>query len=384
MKMRRIAAVAHKEVREILRDRISTLLAFLLPVMFMFLFGYGMARDAENIPFAILDYDRSAMSRDYGHQYIDSRYFHFKGYLRHEREIERLLTKGAVRAVILIPEHFQERMLAGYPAAVQALLDGTFTRSTRTTMGYIEAIHSAAAGEILVSYAAGRLGIPVERVREGLQPVKLEVRYVHNEEIRTIWALAPALILLNLTLIAPLLTALGVVRERETGAIYNIYASTASRAEFLAGKLLPYVVISFIDGLLLWLMAVYLFGAPFRGSVLLFLTTTLVYVIGASGFGLLLSLLVRTQAAALMLSVILSFLLVSQFSGMWTPVSSLTGLNALLAHLLPLMYYNDIIEGVFLKGMGFGTLGWELLVIAVQAAAILALGHHLFRKRLRE
>jgi ABC-2 type transport system permease protein/ribosome-dependent ATPase len=186
-----------------------------------------------------------------------------------------------------------------------------------------------------------------------------------------------------LTLVAPLLAALGVVREKETGSIYNVYASTVSRAEYLAGKLAPYVVMSFISGVILWLMVIYQFRVPFRGSLGLFFVTTFLYVVCASGFGLLLSLLVRTQQAALMISVILSFLIVGQFSGIFTPVSSLTGLNGVIARLLPPMYYNDVLEAVFLKGMGFAAVGWEAAVIAVQAAAVLTLAHALFHKRVR-
>src|SRR5262245_2142982 len=125
MKLERVVAVAYKEWREVLRDRIFCALAFLLPLLFMLIFGYGMARDVENVPFAIVDYDRSAMSRDYAHRYIDSRYFRFKGYLRHEQEVDPLLAAGAVRAVMIIPQHFQEFLLAGRAAPVQVLLDGT-------------------------------------------------------------------------------------------------------------------------------------------------------------------------------------------------------------------------------------------------------------------
>jgi ABC-2 type transport system permease protein len=388
MKLQRVGAVAYKEWREVLRDRLVFSLSFLLPVLLMLVFGYGMTRDVENVPFAVVDYDHSASSRDYAHHFIDSRYFQFRGYLIDEREASRMLVDGTIRAVIIIPEQFQQRLSAGQEAQVQTLLDGTFTRSIRIVQGYIEAIHTAAVGEMQMSYVARHTGVSLEQARELMQPLKLEVRYLYNEEVRSIWAMAPSLIMLILTLVAPLLTALGVVRERETGAIYNVYASTASRAEFLAGKLLPYVLISFVDGFLLWLMVVYQFRVPFRGSLGLFLLATLVYVLSTASFGLLLSLVVRSQQAALMISVIVSFLVVNQFSGIFTPVSSLTGLNALIAHLLPAMYYNDVIEGSFLKaGAGVAasplvTHGWKVGVMALQSAVVLALAHRLFHKRI--
>jgi ABC-2 type transport system permease protein len=381
MNGKRVLAVAHKEWREIIRDRIFCALAFLMPVMLMVVFGYGMSHDVQDLPFAAVDDDRSDMSRDYIRHFTDSRYFRFKGYLQSTREADRLLANGMIRILIVIPPRFQEQLAKGRAVQIQTLLDGTFTQTIRTAAGYVEAINGDANAELQVRYAARRLNLPPQRAEVLLQPVKLEVRYLYNQEMRSIWAVAPSLIMLILTLMAPLLTALGVVREKETGAIYNIYSSTVSRAEFLAGKLLPYTLISFINAIILWLIAVYYFRAPFRGSLPFFALATLLYVVCTSSFGLLLSLLVRTQQAALMISVMLSFMIVGQFSGIFTPVSSLTGASLDLAHLFPPMYYNDVVEGVFLKRLGFAALWWDAVVFIIFTGVVLALSHTLFRKR---
>jgi ABC-2 type transport system permease protein len=349
--------------------------------MLMVLFGYGMSHDVQDLPFAVVDYDRTDMSRDYVHHFTGSRYFYFKGYVQSTREADRLLADGTIRFLIVIPDHFQEQLLEGEAVQIQTLLDGTFTQTIRTAEGYLEAIHGAVNGELQVQYAARHLNIPLERAEVLLQPVRLEVRYLYNQEMRSIWAVAPSLIMLITTLMAPLLAALGVVREKETGAIYNVYSSTVSRAEFLAGKLLPYTLISSINAVILWVIAVYYFRAPFKGSLSFFILATLMYVVCTTGFGLLLSLLVRTQQAALMISVILSFMIVGQFSGIFTPVSSLTGPSYVMAHLFPPMYYNDVVEGVFLKGMGFAALWWDAVVMALFSAAVLVMSYALFRKR---
>jgi drug efflux transport system permease protein len=381
MNGKRVLAVAHKEWREIVRDRIFCALAFLMPAMLMVLFGYGMSHDVQDLPFAVVDYDRTDMSRDYVHHFTGSRYFHFKGYVQSTREADRLLADGTIRFLIVIPDHFQEQLLKGEAVQIQTLLDGTFTQTIRTAEGYLEAINGAVNGELQMEYVARHLNVPLERAAVLLQPVRLEVRYLYNQEMRSIWAVAPSLIMLITTLMAPLLAALGVVREKETGAIYNIYSSTVSRAEFLAGKLLPYTLISSINAVILWLIAVYYFRAPFKGSLSFFILATLMYVVCTTGFGLLLSLLVRTQQAALMISVILSFMIVGQFSGIFTPVSSLTGPSYVMAHLFPPMYYNDVVEGVFLKGMGFAALWWDAVVMALFSAAVLVMSYALFRKR---
>jgi ABC-2 type transport system permease protein len=382
-KLRRVLAIAAKEWREIVRDRIYFLLAFILPPLLMLVFCYGISQDVENVPFAVVDYDRSAMSRDYAHHYIVSRYFDYRGHLAHERDADRLLANGDVALVLVIPERFEEQLFTGHAVGVQALLDGTFPQRARTTQGYIEAINAIASGELQVGYVAKRLGIDTGRVLTLLQPLRLEVRYLYNPELRSVWSVAASMMMFILIMTAPLLAALSVVREKETGSIYNIYASTIGRAEFIMGKLLPNVLISFLNALVLWGMAMWYFGAPFKGSVAFFLLATLLYVLCTSSLGLLVSMLVRTQQAALMIAVIFSVIIALQFSGMLTPVALLTGPNWLLAHGLPAMYYQNVVLGAFLKGSGWAVLWPEALMLAVYSVAVLGVVYWLFRKRTR-
>lgn len=383
MNPKRVWTLARKEWREVLRDRVYFLLAFVLPMMLMMVFGYGLSQDVENVPFALLDTSRTALSRDYAQHFTGSRYFHFKGYLGSMDEADALLADGEVRAVLVIPEDFEKRLMEGGSTRVQALLDGTFTKTARTVRGYVEAINAAAAGELQVVHVARKLGVSHARASVMLQPVRVEVRYLFNQELRSLWAIAPSLVMFVLTVSAPLLAALGVVREKETGAIYNIYSSTITRGEFLAGKLLPYVGISLANGMVLWLMACFHFDAPFRGSVATFALALLLYVLCTSSLGLVLSLLVHTQQAAMVLAVILSFIIAVQFSGIFTPVSSLPKTNALVARFLPAMYFNTVIECSFLKGMGFESLWWELTASSLFTVVMLAVAWLLFRKRVR-
>lgn len=381
MKLRRVFVVAHKEAREIVRDRIYFSLAFLLPVVLMLVFGYGMTQEVQNIPFAIVDHDRSAMSREYAHRFIESRYFDFKGYVDSVNDAEPLLLDGEVRVVIVLPTHFQERLTSGLPVNVQTLLDGTFTFRLRTVDGYVQAISQDMSSELQSEYLVRHAGLSADRAQTLLQPLRVETRYLYNQELREIWSVAPGLVMFVLTLAAPLLMALSVVREKETGTIYNIYASTITRAEYLGGKLLPNVIVSFINGTVLVLLAVWYFGAPLKGDVVFFFTAMLVYVLWATGFGLLISVLVRTQMAAILITVILVMVFVIQFSGMMIPVSSMTGVNYRIAHSMAPMYFNDIVTNTFLKGGGF-TASWrEFAALFVLTSSFLAFGYLLFHKR---
>jgi ABC-2 type transport system permease protein len=379
----RVLAVAQREWREIRRDHIYFLLAFLLPVMLMLVFGYGMSQDIENVAFAVVDEDRTPMSRDYAHHFIESRYFSFKGYLSDADAADRLLAQRKLRVVVVIGPRFAEQLRAGRAAQVQTLIDGTFTTSTRTIQAYVEAINLAANAELRAGFLARRLGLPPERVAELLRPVVLDVRYLYNQEVRSIWSVAPGLIMLILMLVPPLLMALSVVREKETGAIYNVCSSTITRAEFLVGKLLPSIAISCANAIILWLLATWYFGAPFKGSMLFFSVATLLYILCTTALGLLISLLVRTQQAAMIISLVMSIIVSIQFSGLITPVSALTGGNYAIAHAFPAMYYQAVVKGAFLKAVGFAVMWPQLLLFALYATVAFLLCHLLFRKRTR-
>lgn len=172
-----------------------------------------------------------------------------------------------------------------------------------------------------------------------------------------------------------------MVREKENGSIFNIYASNVSRGEFLVGKLAPYVAISSVNILLLWLLAVLLYQVPFKGSLLFFLPATLVYVLCTTGIGLLVSVLVRTQVAAMIVTMVVTMIPAVLYSGLIIPIVSLGSGARLVAQLMPAMYYTDIVVGCFLKGVGFMSLWRPLAVLAGYACLLFAIGYRLFSKR---
>ncbi len=373
--------MALKEWKETTRDRLFLLLAFLLPALWLVVFGYGLNLDVEDIPFAVLDRDHSELSRDYLQRFIQSRYFSFQGHADEERALGRLLTDTKIRAAIIVPERFQEQLVAGEPVAVQTLLDGTFPLHTDIAKGYVIAINQAFTEDRLVEYLRGARGLTDEQAAVLVRPLSVEVRYLYNEEVRSTWSMVPALVMFTLMLASPLLTALGVVREKETGSIYNIYSSTLSRAEFLTGKLLPYIVISLVNVVVLWLMAVGLFQVPFKGHFLLFFSASVLFVLCTTGIGLLISLLVQTQMAALIITMIVAMIPTILFSGLLVPVASLTRGAKVQAHLYPAMYYTNIVRGSFLKGVGVDVLWIDLLALGMFAAAISGVTYRLFTKR---
>jgi ABC-2 type transport system permease protein/ribosome-dependent ATPase len=381
MKVRRIIALARKEWREILRDRLFFTLAFVVPASLMLIFGYGLTLDVEHIPFAVVDHDKSAMSRDYLHRYIDSRYFDYQGDVASEREIEPLLADSRIRLAIVIPPRFQESLMSGRAVAVQTLIDGTFPFRSSSSKGYVVAINAAFNGELLGNYISRRLGVSAQTAQAMAQPVGVQLRYLYNQEVKSVWSIAAVLMMFVLMVAPPFLTALGVVREKENGSIYNIYASTVTRGEFLIGKLAPYVAISVINFLTLWLMATQLFGAPFKGDPLFFCLASVVYVSCTTGIGLLVSLFVRTQVAAMMLTVIVTIVPSVLYSGLLVPIASMDPGAKFEAHLFPAMYYTDIVLGSFLKGVGLEHLWGKVLALLIYAVALWTASFLMFHKR---
>lgn len=381
MNAARVWAVAYKEWREIVRDRLFFALAFVVPAVLMLLFGFGLSLDVEDIPMAVVDYDHSALSREYAHRFIDSRYFDFKGYVDDERTLAKRITANELRAVLIIREGFERNLLAGRPAEVQTVIDGTFPFRAQTAKGYVAAINAAFNVELLARVLSQLRGLSEVQAREHLPPLRLEVRYLYNQSVKSIWSIAPKLLMAIMMISPPFLTALGIVREKESGSIFNIYSSTVRRSEFLAGKLLPYVAISTLNVIILWALAMFLFGAPFKGDPLFFLLASMLYVTCTTGIGLLVSVAVRTQVAAMIGTAILTVVPAVLYSGVLIPVSSLSSFARVIAHLLPGMYYADIAMGSFLKGVGFAALWPNVLALAAYAAVLFTAGFMLFHKR---
>ena len=383
MNLRRVLALTLKEWREILRDPVYLTLAFVIPVVLMLVVGHGITQEVENVGLVVLDEDRSPTSRGYVQSFVSTRHFRLAGQAQDLREADGLLARGEARVVLWVGPGFERDLLAGRPLDVQAIIDGAFTVTARSIRAYLEAINAQAASAIATRGLARRLALPPAQVAGMLQPLRLSVRFLYNPAARSNLTVAPPLMMLVLLLVPPLLTAVSVVREKETGAIYNMASSTVTRLEFLVGKLVPAVVVSGVDALLLWLIAHFYFGAPFHGSAWQFALATGLYVLATSTLGLLVSIVTRTQQAAIMIATMTAFVVAFQFAGMFAPLESATGVGRVVARLFPASYYDTIVMGAFLKGIGLPTLWREYLALALYGPVVLGLAHALFHKRTR-
>ena len=369
---RRLMSYARREALELRRDPIRATLALLGSVILMFIMGYGISMDVENLPFAVLDRDGTTTSANYTLNLAGSRYFTERPPITDYAQLDRRMRDGELSVAIEIPPNFARDLRRGVPVEIGVWMDGAMPQRAETVQGYIQAMHL----QWLSDMAAQELG-----ARPSLGLVNVEVRYRYNPDVKSLVAIAPAVIPILLLLFPAILTALSVVREKELGSIINFYVTPISRVEFLLGKQLPYVLLAMSNYVLLVLVALVIFRVPITGSILAMTLGAFLYAFSATAIGLLFSIFMRSQIAALFATAIGTILPSVQFSGLINPVSSLEGMGKVVGTLFPATPFVTICRGVFSKGLGFSDLGGELLSLTLSYPVILAVCALLLKKQ---
>ncbi|QQX58688.1 ribosome-associated ATPase/putative transporter RbbA [Pseudomonas chlororaphis] len=350
----RLIAVATREGKELLRDRVRLSFALLGALFMMVIFGYGISLDVENLAFAVYDQDQTPQSRAYLEAFRSSRYFKEQKPIRDAAELHRRLQRSEIKLALEIPPGFGRDLYAGRQPAVAAWLDGGMPFRAETSRNYVEAVHQANI-ELLAEHSSRALGRP--------PAARLETRFRYNQDVVSVNAIGPGVMALILAFIPAMLTALGIVREKELGSITNFYATPLKRLEFLLGKQAPYLGLSLINLALLVAMNRWLFGVPFKGSGLTLAFGGLLYVLATTSLGLLISAFTRTQIAAILGTMIITSLPTIQFSGLIVPRSSLDGAAALMGQLFPAGYFLDIAVGTFTKALDLRQLWPQCLAL---------------------
>lgn len=350
----RLIAVASRESKELLRDKVRMAFALLGALFMMVIFGYGISLDVENLAFAVYDQDQSPQSRAYLEAFRSSRYFEEHAPIYSAEELHKRLQRSEIKIALEIPPGFGRDLYAGRQPTVAAWLDGGMPFRAETSRNYVESVHQANLEQLaaLSSLAQNKQG-----------GAKLETRFRYNQDVVSVNAIGPGVMALILAFIPAMLTALGIVREKELGSITNFYATPLTRLEFLLGKQVPYLVVSLVNLALLVAMNRWLFGVPFKGSALTLALGGLLYVLSTTSMGLLISAFTRTQIAAILGTMIITSLPTIQFSGLIVPRSSLDGSAALMGMLFPAGHFLDIAVGTFTKALDFRQLWPQCLAL---------------------
>ncbi|MGB7101675.1 MAG: ribosome-associated ATPase/putative transporter RbbA, partial [Xanthobacteraceae bacterium] len=370
----RLWAYARRETVELLRDPIRLAFAVFGPIILMLAFGYGISFDIENLQTAAFDQDNTPESRQLLDGFSGSRYFSMQPPITSAAEGERRLRSGNTQIVVEIPSGFGRDLLNGSRPEVDASVDGAMTFRGETSRSYVTGVVRKQGEELQKQLR--RAGSP-----NAWNDGDIQTRFRYNQAFLSVNAMVPSVFMLMLCLIPAIMSAIAVVREKETGSIANFRSTPITRLEFLLGKQLPYAGVAMVNFVFLFLMAIFLFAVPIKGSFLTLLIGTIVYVVSTTGFGQLISSFTRTQVAAVFATAILSFVPAVNFSGLFAPVSSLSGGAKILGLTFPSAWYQPVTVGVFAKALGMPDLWRNIAAIAIIALAYLVLSLVLLRKQ---
>ncbi len=351
----RVWAFARRESMEILRDPIRLAFALLGPVVLMLAMGYGITFDVENLSYAVLDQDQSRESRMFLDAMSSSRYFEEQPPITDLTELDHRMNTGEISLAIVIPPEYGRDLLAGRTPQIGAWFDGSNSTRAETGRGYVQGVLYAHLGDLSMRETGET---------PGYYPVTVVPRFRYNQAFRSQYAIPPGVLMMLLIMIPAMLTALGVVREKEMGSILNLYAAPVRRFEFLLGKQLPYIGVAMASFASLVVLMLTVFGIGLPGSFAALLLGALFFTTAATAFGLVVSTFVRSQIAAIFATAIIIMVPTVNFSGMMYPVSTLEGGAALIGQAFPALYFQQISAGVFNKGLDFDVLYPNHLVLA--------------------
>jgi len=362
--MRKLLAVASKELRQILRDRRSLLILLFVPAFFLLLYGYALNFDIRNVKLAVQDQDRSTKSRELVSSFVNSGYFLLVGYVDSPSELDRLVDEGRVRAILSIPSGFERDLSLRRPVKVQVIIDGDNANTASTVTGYARNLINAYSGAQMASVPRAGLQLP---------SISVEPRIWYNPQLRSTLFLVPGLIAYISMITAVVSTALSVVREKERGTMEQVRMAPLSPLPYILGKTLPYLVISFVSAILVILSAMVLFDLPMRGSWLLLCGAIGLFLIGAQAQGLLISTIAETQQVAFQVALLSSLLPTMILSGFIFPITSMPTVVQWITYIVPARYFLVALRAIVLKGADITAFWQEMVALAIFASVATAL-----------
>ncbi|HHL3357395.1 TPA: ribosome-associated ATPase/putative transporter RbbA [Klebsiella pneumoniae] len=370
--LRRLFSYSRREALELRRDPVRSTLALLGTVILMFIMGYGISMDVEDLRFAVLDRDQTLSSQGWSQNLAGSRYFIEQAPLHSYDELDRRMRDGELAVAIEIPPNFGRDIARGTPVQIGVWVDGAMPNRAETVRGYVQAMHLAWLQEM-----AGRQSSP----QRDTSLISIETRYRYNPDVKSLPAIVPAVIPLLLMMIPAMLSALSVVREKELGSIINLYVTPTTRSEFLLGKQLPYIVLGMFNFFLLCALSVFVFGVAHKGSFLTLTLAALLYVAIATGLGLLISTFMKSQIAAIFGTAIITLIPATQFSGMIDPVASLEGPGRWIGQIYPTSHFLTIARGTFSKALNISDLWGSFIPLLIAVPLVLGLCVLLLKKQ---
>ncbi|MCX5889247.1 MAG: ABC transporter permease [Deltaproteobacteria bacterium] len=377
MNLRRTWAIFRKEFIHIRRDPISLLQVILLPVVLLLLYGYALTFDIKDVTVAVYDQERSQLSEDFIKHFRATQYFKLVRYVTSYDELKDLITGRKVQAGVMIPYDFSWSFQTGQTAVVQALVDGTDSNTANIVLGYVQIVATAYNEKLLVQR------LQTKGPARVAAPVDTQVRFWFNESLESRNYIVPGLIAVIMTVVGALLTALTVVRELERGSMEGLMATPLKKTELLLGKLGPYFIIGMLDMAIVMALGKFLFDVPLRGSVLLLIFLSALFLIATLGQGLLISVSAENQLQAFQMAMLTTFLPAFLLSGFVFSIYLMPLPLQIFSYLVPARYVVTISKGIYLKGVGLKVLWPSALMLAAAASFFVLLAIRKFEKKIR-
>jgi len=374
--MNRMWTIVRKEFIHIIRDPRTLSLVIVMPVMMLLLLGYAVAGDIEDIPLVVVDQSKTDTSRRFIERFEVSGFFLVTYDVQSEDEILQLIDEGKAKTGLLIQEDFGRQIDTGDSATVLFFIDGSDPTLAQTAQLGASTISQVASQEILIKQLSR------SPMGAGIQlPIDSRMRFLYNPDMKTMNYMIPGLVAMILQMQTLLLTAFSIVREREQGTLEQLIVTPIRPWELMLGKILPFVVVAFINIALTLAVGVFWFKVPIAGSLWQFTIWSLVFLLGSLGFGVLISNISRTQMQAMYLS---SFIMLPTFilSGFMFPRENMPPLAYYAGFFLPVTYYLEIVRGIILKGIGQEYLWPAIVPMTIFSIAVFVLSVLLFRKRI--
>ncbi len=371
----RIVSIVRKEFTQIFRDPRSLALIIVMPIIQLFLLGYAATTDVKNVPIAVLDQSQSAQSRELLDAFRAADYFRIDYYVGSTEEYQLLIESGKIRAALVIPPDYDVQVLDG-KAQVLFVLDGSDGSVGATALSTARLIGQSYATKVQTSQFSlrGAASLPTP-------PVEVRTQVWYNPDFRSAYFMIPGVIGMILSFITTILTATTIVRERERGTIEQLIVTPIRSWELIVGKLLPYVILAFVETFEILIIGHLVFAVPVRGSLLLITLASGLFLMSSLGIGLFASTIANTQQEA-MLTVMMFNLPMIFLSGFFFPVQAMPRFLQFVSFAIPLRYYLVVIRALMLKGVGIAAIQSELIALTIFGIVIMGAAALRFRKRL--
>ena len=374
MNLIKIQAVSRKEYYHLIRDFRSLYLAFIIPLLLIFLFGYALSLDVDNIQVVVVDHDKTDLSRDLIQKLDASSYFHVIGQVADDRIASRYLDDGMASVGIILASGWTANIRADRESPVQILIDGSDPNFAGITRSYLTAFMLRYNQNLLLGFLN----------RQGMEPihppVEGRIRVWFNEDLESRNFIVPGIIAIIIMIVGAMLTSLVVAREYENGTMETIRSLPVPAAEFLIGKAIPYFIIGLIDVLVAILMGQLLFDVVMKSSFWLMILASSLYLGVALSLGLLISSVTQSQLVANQLAVLITYLPSLLLSNFVFPVENMPGILQLVTRIVPATYFIDILNGLYLRNLGLSTLWPSYLTLTIMFGALSVLNLIVLKK----